>query len=115
VIADWWVTDGSQSTNAFTAASFFSSYAAAMGYFIFPFCEREGMVTTVFITGLLGAIFYFCAFRAHSAQVAELPTEEKRALAHRQFWDRRSRITRITRHNDEDGNGSSSTSAVGAL
>ena len=80
--------DSSAATNAFTATTFFSGYAGAMGYFIFPFCERDGMLWTVCSCGVIGTVCYLAAFVVHSRKRAEVPETEKKAMARKQFWER---------------------------
>ncbi len=89
VIADFWVDRADDSTNAFAAATFFNGYASAIGYFVFPFVARRGMVNTVVVSSLFGLVCYLFAFRAQEVKAVEMPEDEKKALLKRQYWEHR--------------------------
>lgn len=60
-----------------------------MGYFAFPFVTRLGMAGTVVASAIFGVVTYLFAFRATEEKKKELPEEEKKALARRQYWEHR--------------------------
>lgn len=65
VIADFFGTETSSSTTAFSATAFFTGYASAMGYFCFYKVARLTMGGVVLAIAALSAVCYQFAFHTH--------------------------------------------------
>jgi MFS family permease len=65
VMADFYAEDKDSCISAFAASSFFTGYASAMGYFVFPYSSRTGMAGVCVFSGILGLICYRLAFIVH--------------------------------------------------